>query len=246
MRVSRKILIEVGLFVFVGFLAALVIVFFVGRESGLFQRSYTLVGSFEDVSGLREGAMVQLAGLRAGYVEGVRFPKEKEIKNLEVILKIDTRYKEYIRKDSVASIQTQGLLGDKFILISRGSANMPVLEEGEMPQSGRGPDVYDLAEKGREVMEEMERAAQELRKTLERLDQTILTDMEGASEDLRAILEGMRRGEGTIGALLKDPSLYHDMRALMGRANRSKLLKNMIRATISEQEKETKKPLPKE
>ena len=71
----------------------------------------------------------------------------------------------------------------------------------------------------------------------------ILSNMEGASGDLKSILNRVDQGEGTIGALIKDSALYNDMRALMGRANRSKLLKNLIRSTISEEEKGTKKPL---
>lgn len=235
MRISRKTLIEVGLFVAVGLAIALVSVFFIGRERSLFGKTYMLIAPFEEVSGLRHGAVVQLAGLRAGYVEAVRFPKEKQIKNLEVVLKLARDFQEQIRQDSIATIQTQGLLGDKFILISRGTQNVPALKDGERLQTEGSSGISDLAGKSKKMVDEITLTSKKFREVLDRI--------EGATASLDEILDGMKKGDGTIGALLKDPGLYQDMRALMGRANRSKLLKNLIRATISEQEKETKKPL---
>ena len=254
MRIQRKTLIEVGLFVTIGLAIALISVFFIGRDKSLFAKTYTLTAPFEDVSGLRIGAVIQLAGLNVGYVDGVRFPKDKNIKTLEVLLKISRKFKDQIRKDSVATIQTQGLLGDKFILITRGSQTSPALEEGESLETEGVGGIADLTNKGRKMMEEITNTSKTFREALEKISlnssdkesvKHILKDVEGASADLRAILANIRKGEGTIGALINDPGLYNDMRALMGRANRSKLLKNLIRATISEQDKATQQPLNK-
>lgn len=252
MRIKRRTLIEVGVFVVMGLSIALASLFLIGRDRSFFGQSYSLIASFDDVSGLRKGAVVQLAGLNVGYVEGVRFPKDKTTKNLEVVLKISKNFREFIRHDSSATIQTQGLLGDKFILITRGSMNQPALGNGDRVQAEGAGGVTELTRKGKEMVEEISRAAKKFREVLDKLplgaeDQQsmkkLLANLEGASGALKEILNGMNRGEGTVGALLKDPSLYHDIRALMGRANRSKLLKNLIRATIVEQEKGTEKPL---
>ena len=249
MRVKQKTLIEVGIFVALGLGIALVSVFFIGQGRSFFSRTYTIIASFNEVSGLRKGAVVQLSGLNVGYVDGVRLPQNKEGKNLDVVLKIMERYKEYIRRDSLATMQTQGLLGDKFILVTRGSPSQPALANGESIETQGGAD---LTGKGKEMLSAMTDAAKKFRETMDKLslDETdkeavkkILSNMEGASGDLKSILNRVNQGEGTIGALLKDPALYNDMRALMGRANRSKLLKNLIRSTISEEEKGTKKPL---
>ncbi|OGQ05259.1 MAG: hypothetical protein A2W61_08375 [Deltaproteobacteria bacterium RIFCSPLOWO2_01_44_7] len=255
MKLKRTTLIDVGIFVAVGFSVALLAIFFIGREKSLFEKRYTLLTRFDNISGLRMGAVVQLAGLNVGYVDGVRFPKEQGSEKLEVILQVGKSYKERIRKDSRASIETQGLLGDKYILITTGNANMPVLEDGEFLLTEEGSSLGALADSGKKTMQEIQEAAKKFRQTLDKLSledqekgsiKSILKNIDGASNDLAFILSKVRKGEGTVGALLTDPALYHDLRALMGHANRNQLLKNMIRATIAEQEKATSKPLPKE
>lgn len=252
MRIKRKTLIEVGLFVALGLGAGLLSVFFIGRDSTLFGKTFTIVAPFDDVSGLRKGATVQLAGLNVGYVDGVRLPKDKGVKNLEVILRISENYREHIRKDSSAAIHTQGLLGDKFVLITRGSHLEPALKDGEVIRTESRGGIAQLTGKGEEMIREITLAAKKFREALDKLPlettdkekmKQIVNNVEGASADLRDIFASINRGEGTIGALVKDPGLYHDMRTLMGRANRSKLLKNLIRSTLADQEKGTEKPL---
>lgn len=252
MKIKRKTQIEVGIFVVLGLCVALASLFFIGRDRSFFGQSYSLVASFDDVSGLRSGAVVQLAGLNVGHVEGVRLPRDKTTKNLEVTLKISKRFSEFIRRDSSATIETQGLLGDKFILITRGSMHQPALKDRDQIQTEGAGGITDLTNKGKEMVEEIAGAAKKFREVLDKLpldgeDQQsmkkMVANLERASGDLSEILDGVKKGEGTVGALLKDPALYHDIRALMGRANRSKLLKNLIRATIVEQEKGTQEPL---
>lgn len=243
MRIKRKTLIEVGVFVTVAVGATFFAIFLIGRERGLFGRTYTLIAPFEDVSGLREGARAQLSGLNVGYVDGVRF--SQKTKGLDVILKITTDFKNYIRQDSLASIQTQGLLGDKYILISRGSPSLPALSDGSVLQTEGLGGLGAMAEKGKKMMEEITTAAEKFREALEKvpLDPKNRQAIQHILQDMEAIVADVREGKGTIGALLRDPGLYHDVRSLLGRANRSKLLKNLIRATIAEQERETGRPL---
>ena len=252
MKTKRSALIDVGIFMTVGLVLALVSVFFVGREKSLFEKRYALVASFKEISGLRMGAIVQLAGLNVGYVDGVRFSKEGSGDHLDVILKIGKTYQDRIRKDSKASIQTQGLLGDKYILITTGSGNMPPLVNGNTIATEEGGSFAALAETGRKTLDEIQETAKTFRSAVKELKlddkdrehiKKILAHLDETSASFSIIMEKVKNGEGTVGALLMDPSIYFDMRALMGHANRNKLLKNMIRATIEEQEKATTKPV---
>lgn len=255
MRLKKKTIIQVGLFVTIGLFLSFLSIFFIGRERNLFSQGYTLIAPFKEVNGLRKGAVVQLAGLNVGYVSGVRFPKDAKADYFEVILEIGKDYKDYIRKDSRASLQTQGLLGDKYILISRGSSNQPPLKQGDILLAEDVSGVSALLERSQKMVKEIEAAAKSFRKVLDRLPmkaedeerlRATMKDVKAITEDLRVVVDEVRKGEGTIGGLLKDPSLYHDLRALLGHANRSKLLKNLIRATLAEQEKGTSAPLEKE
>ncbi|MDO8494263.1 MAG: MlaD family protein [Deltaproteobacteria bacterium] len=249
MRISKKRLIEVGIFITVAFAVVFFAVFSIGEQNKLFSRSYTLIAPFDDISGMRAGAVVQLSGLRIGYVDGVHLPEKNE-EMIEVILNISTEYQEYIREDSIASIQTQGLLGDKYIFISRGNSDSPVLKENSVLQTRVSQGVADFAKQGSEMIEEVKRAAEQIANLLEDASlqkenkgamKNIVKNMEEASGNLNGIFKEINEGRGTIGALVKDPSLYNDLRAVMGRANRSKLLKGYIRTSIEEQEKASQK-----
>lgn len=298
---QRSIITEfrVGIFVAIGLFLAMMIIFMLGSESRLFHRQYTLYANFDDISGLRVGAPVQLAGVKVGYVDGIRVPKDLETKEINVVLRISRGYMARIRADSTASIETQGLLGDKFIFVTMGSESEPVIpnkgiiktkvttsifalgdKAGEimdniseaskainemltgkdgksdvkdilasirntMQQIEKGKGlvhalIYDP--KGEQVVDDLARAMHSIGDVVEQADEEgtsgILVNMRHASADLRRILASVKRGEGTLGKLVTDPTLYNDMRALFGRANRNVLLRAVVRSTIEENERQ--------
>lgn len=252
MKILKKTILDVGIFVAVGIGLVMIVLFFIGRERNLFEPRYTLHARFNDISGLRMGAVVRLAGLNVGYVDGVRFPKEGEGDLLEVVMKVNKDFQDRIRGDSRASIQTQGLLGDKYISISTGTTASAPLQDGAVLQTEGVGGIAALADKSTEMVEEITEAAKSLRKALDNLPlepadkehlRKTFANVDQASQDLKVIFSRVRHGEGSLGAFLADPALYHDLRALLGRANRNKLLKNMIRATIQEQDKATRRPI---
>ncbi|MBI4365693.1 MAG: MCE family protein [Deltaproteobacteria bacterium] len=273
---ERAIQIRVGLFVLTGALLAGIIIFMLGSEREWFRRKYALRVRFEDIGGLQVGAAVQLSGMRVGSVKDIRFPGVPEERHIEVILKIDRRYQTHLRKDSLATIQTQGLLGDKFVQLTMGSPGAPALVSGDDLAVGaaqgmdslmarseelldevrnaaslikdffrdRSPDsvahllFYDP--RGRTLFEDMSRSVRSLSRTLARFEsETVAGDLADAAADVRAVTGQVRRGEGTLGGLLTDASIYHDLRSLFGKANRSLLLKTIVRSTLRENDRKS-------
>jgi phospholipid/cholesterol/gamma-HCH transport system substrate-binding protein len=296
--------IRVGLFVLVGLVFIMIAIFMLGSEKRLFENFYTIYSKFEDISGLRVGAGVQLAGLNVGMVDEIRFSKDISEKEVTVVLRINTKFQDRIRADSVATINTQGLLGDKFIFVSVGSPLEPVIEQDEYIKTEEAVPIYQLAEKAGKIMDDIGDAAEAVRKMLvsvegekdgdfkrtlrsvrtilERIQKgpglahALIYDPEGkqvvdrlsnalksisdltediseegkketrglvanlrrASADLEQILGGIRRGEGTLGKLVRDPELYDDLRAFLGKANRSKLIRAVVRTTLEENDKQ--------
>lgn len=296
---------RVGLFVAAGLLLAMAFIFMIGGEHRLFEQHHTLYANFEGIAGLRIGAPVQLAGLKVGFVDKIVLPEEISMRKITVVMRVQKQFRERIRADSVATIETQGLLGDKYIYVSMGSD-----AQGQIPDRGIVPSrettsIFALAEKAGEIMDDIAKASEavnemlssvrgtkgegdlkasiaSIRKTLEQIERgkgvvhALIYDPKGemlisdlaeaigamrgaaagadgggragraglvpnlreASEDLKAILKAMRRGEGTLGRLMSDPALYEDLRALVGRANRSALLKAVVRSTIRENERD--------
>jgi len=296
--------IKVGVFVFAVLVLAMYVIFMLGGEKQMFQRRYALNASFDDISGLRVGAPIQLAGLQVGYVDKIRFPKNLADKKIGIELKINKKYQARIRSDSTAKIETQGLLGDKFIFVTVGSEEQPVLNNGEVIQTVESTSIFDIAKKSSDIVNDVKDAADSAKKFFEgmytsRADvgetlhslknimkqaetgsgfihallydpkgkeivsdmadgikslkdlvgstddenkktgqvSNILKNLKSASKDIKEIASRVNNGEGTIGGLLTDPSVYNDLRSLLGKANRNKLLKSVIRSTLAENDK---------
>lgn len=270
---------RVGIFVTAGVFLAMMIIFMLGSESRFFHRQYTIYANFDDISGLRAGAPVQLAGVKVGHVDGIKVPKDLEMKEITVVMRINRKYMKRIRADSTATIETQGLLGDKFIYVTMGSETEPIIPNKGIIQSKVTKSIFALSEKAGDIMDNISDASKAIKNMLEQVETGeglmhaliydpkgeqiisdlasamhavrdvvqkadeegtagILHNMRKASADLRSILASVRRGEGTLGKLVTDPTLYNDMRALFGRANRNVLLRSVVRSTIEENERQ--------
>lgn len=238
--------VRVGLFIFMAGLALLATIFFLGSQSNLFLPKYTLSCQFPSINGLRTGALVQLAGLNVGLVDDITFASALEQRDVVVKLRINRFYRDRIRGDSTAAISTQGLLGDKFISLSVGSADQPVLEDGAMIPSGESGSLQAVVEKANSTLASAARVLESIDKgegmlggmVRDQSGRKALSDLAVAMADLREIVASVKAGEGTIGRLVRDPTLYDDVRTLLGQANRSKLLKTVVRSTMEENERQ--------
>src|SRR5712692_6996946 len=122
--------IRIGAFILVALGAFLAIIYMLGAQARYFERKYDLVAEFSEVGGLIEGATVRLAGVQIGRVTRVELPSQPGGK-VRVKLTITRRFADRIRRNSEARIVTQGLLGDKLVEITLGSADSPPLSPGE-------------------------------------------------------------------------------------------------------------------
>src|SRR5215469_13497051 len=121
---------RIGGFILAGLGVFLAIIYLLGAQARYFERKYDLIAEFNQVSGLIEGATVRLAGVQIGRVTNVTLPPQPGGK-VKVTLTIAKRFADRIRRNSEAQIVTQGLLGDKLVEISIGSADSPPLQPGD-------------------------------------------------------------------------------------------------------------------
>lgn len=269
--------IKVGLFIFIAIALAFIVVFSIGSEKQLFDSQYTLYANFRDVGGLREGAPIRLAGVDVGTVSRVWFLDDLEEKLVGAELKINTSVKERIRSDSTASIQTMGLLGDKFIFITMGDPTEKILKDGDFIPSSETVSLYGYIERADKIVGNIERitdsldnflsplkekeSGEDLAKIIKSTDELVseLKDGQGTlhaliyggeeEEDtmsnlneslskLNSILTKIDEGEGTLGSLINDPTLYEDLKIIMGGAKRSKTIKAVVDYSIKKKQKE--------
>jgi len=291
-KLSLKI--RVGIFVSIGILLTMVVIFLLGGEKNHFERHYSLYSRFNNISGLRIGASVFLAGITVGSIKDIHFPKDLTDPDVMVRMEIASKFKDRIRENSEATIATQGLLGDKMIQVSVGSPEHKELEDGDILQTKKSAvSLEDFAGKSGELIDNANKLLKDIREK-ESLLHALIYDMKGEKiiEDLSSVLrsagrivqevqhgrgmlhamiydkadpklvqnfskamENMKtttknlsevsskieKGEGSIGGLISDPTVYYDLKTLMGKANRSKLIQAVIRHTLSENEKDTLK-----
>jgi phospholipid/cholesterol/gamma-HCH transport system substrate-binding protein len=177
---------KVGLVVTIGFLVLLATVFFAGGIENLFTRKSTLQASIVDVRGLRIGSPVWIAGIEIGTVRNMALhPQHGTLVTMAV--REDTL--PYIKKDAKATVQTMGLLGDKYIEITQGTKEMPIVKSGELLEGMVQLEMKDLVREGSASMEKIS-------EFLGKLD---------------VFLQKVESGQGSTGRLISDPSLYNNL-----------------------------------
>ncbi len=143
---------RVGIFV-LGLLGLFIVfVLTIGSQSRIFERRYSLHAFFGTIEGLNVGAPVRLAGTSIGSVNDITFSKDLASKKIRVTMSIDARLQDRIREDSIASIGTIGLVGDKVLELTVGSLDKPVLPPGAMIASIDPPDYAKLLQKGDQIV----------------------------------------------------------------------------------------------
>ncbi len=252
----------VGLFVVVGLSIATYLIFVMGSRTGVFRSSFTLYARFANVKGLHPGSEVSLSGLRIGVVKEILVSSD-DSREMVATLQISSDAKDRIRADSYATLRTQGVLGDRYIELSIGSNNEKALKNGDTLRSQESSDIFS---KSGNVMEGLSRYLREggdvdsLIKNLARLsdnlvqlstqvkkEKSILNELfygtsgrnlNQALTHLDSILRKIDGGDGTLGSLVNDPTVYEDVKAVMGGAKRSSILKYFMKQFIEANEKE--------
>jgi len=206
---ERAAKLRVGIFVLVGLALFLGIIYMLGARARLFEARYTLYGEFTEVGGLQEGATVRLAGVQIGRVGKVELPPQPGGK-VRVEMRIAKQFADRIRKDSEARIQTQGLLGDRIVEVTVGSAQQAAVAPGETLKSRDPIDISNVIGEGAGVVrsvaalaESFNQIAQEFQATrvMQDLGETVKTARKAADQVSR-IADRVEKGPGLAHTLL--------------------------------------------
>ena len=191
---------RLGAFI-VATLAILVIgVFIIGGKQYLFSSTYQLKAQFVNVAGLDAGADVRVGGVHSGTVRSIVLP-HKPGEKVTVIMDMGKSTHEIIKQDSVATIETEGLLGNQFLGISFGSAGSSEVRDGDMIESQAPLEMADLLQKTSGILDSSQQAIQNATR---------------AAANLDSISAKIDRGQGTAGALVNDKQLYTNLEQTTG------------------------------
>ncbi len=168
-------------------------VFIIGSKEYLFRSTYQLKTQFDNVAGLGAGADVQVGGVHSGTVQSIALP-HKPGEKVIVLINLDKSTHEIIKQDSVASIETEGVLGSQFLAISFGSAGQADVKDGDTIQSLPPLEMADMFKKASGILDSSQQAVEHLNSVSAKIDS----------------------GQGTVGALVNDKQLYSNLEQTSG------------------------------
>lgn len=283
-RASRKSKLYVGGFVVIMALLAIGALLFLGNDIAMIKSKSHFTASFKDISGLQVGAPVKMGGVDVGIIDDISILSKAGETTIVTNLTIYGPFDKMIKSDSMVSLETQGVLGDKFVMLTAGTPEAEPIKPGEPIKVNEKLELSAVVAKSVDIVASvgtttsklakiadalpdqvaMKRIFSELAESIHsmrdmltdlRSEQSMIAALSGgesakqfnetlqklasASSHFESVAKKIDGGQGTLGALVNDSSLYDDMRALMGRANRSKAAKLTIRKAL---ESSTGKP----
>lgn len=212
--------------------------FLIGDRRMLFSDTFEMYAEFANIAGLQDGAKVRVAGMDAGEVEGIHVPPGPSAP-FRVKLRVREDLHPLIRIDSVATIQTDGLVGNKFVQVDAGTDQAAVVPPGGTVRSREPFDLSAMLQRMTETVDLVTATIQDLKDGLDQAlgsvtdaakqaqglmndlgieARTIMASAQKVSRDLGAIVNNARQGKGTVGKFLTDDALYASARNLVADA----------------------------
>lgn len=180
--------IKLGIFVSLGLVVLILAIYFIGEKQLLFKNTFRLSAIFEDVGGLQAGNNVRLSGINIGTIESISLVSDTTVR---VDIVIDETSRKFIKKDAVATIGSEGLIGNKVLVINPGTGGKKSIENNDRIQTSQPIDVDDIM--------------LSLKTTI---DNTALI-----TGDLAKISTNIESGKGTIGRLMMDQTWRENIQA---------------------------------
>jgi phospholipid/cholesterol/gamma-HCH transport system substrate-binding protein len=199
----------VGVFVIVGLLFLLSGVLIVGNLRETFNRKMELVSIFDDIAGLQPGNNIWYSGVKIGTVNSLNFYGKSKV---EVNMNVAIKAQKYIRKDAKVKISSDGLIGNKILVIYGGTENFPEVEEGDT------------------LMVEKTFTSEDMVNTAQENNKNILA----ITNDVKAITKKLAAGEGSLGKLLNDSLIYTNINTTIVSLQKASAKAQQMLASLSE------------
>jgi phospholipid/cholesterol/gamma-HCH transport system substrate-binding protein len=183
-RLGAFIILTLGFF--------MVAIFLIGDRAAMFHSSYRVNTQFDNVAGLEEGAAVRVGGIRKGMVKHLTLPRKPHEK-VTVAMELEQATREVVKKDSIAAIRSDGLLGDKYVEITFGSEEAGNLTKNDTIASQAPIDISNLIAKTDKILDTASYA---------------VDNVKDLTANLNVISGKINQGKGTAGALVNDKTMY--------------------------------------
>jgi phospholipid/cholesterol/gamma-HCH transport system substrate-binding protein len=240
MKTSASQKIKIGIFTVAGILLFVVGIFLIGSKKNMFGDTYMIYGTFKNVGGLQVGNNIRFAGITVGTVKDISIVSDTLIR-VDMLMKEDV--KPFLKTDALATIGSDGLMGDKLITINPGSANeVKLLNNGARIHTANPVDFdrvigqfTNVAGSAEIIMSELAGMAVQIRNGHGTISKLLYTDdlsrsLEGTAANaqlitgsLAGVASQVRSGKGSVGNLIYTDSLSNSLNRVATTANASML-----------------------
>ena len=205
--------------------------FLIGSSKQMFSHHYTVYADFNDLATIQGGATVRVSGMDAGTVDSVTIPSAPSGK-FRVKMHIDEKFKHIVREDSVATIQTEGMVGNEFVQVKKGTDKSPECQPGCTIKSQEAASLSQLMQQGNQIADQIKSTISDLHgradvvmgnisdlsghadqavKTVSPDVQRIAANGVKISANVNQIVSGVRDGQGAAGKILVDRQTAQDV-----------------------------------
>jgi phospholipid/cholesterol/gamma-HCH transport system substrate-binding protein len=220
--------IKLGVFVMAGLVFLILLLYMIGKNRHLFGANYSLKARFENVQGLKSGHNVRYDGIEVGTVKKVEFLNDTLV---EVTMLIDDKMKSIIRSNAIVSVGTEGFVGNKVVNIIPGKGAAPIAKEGDLLNSKKPVDTDEMLRTLYKTNSDIAVIADNLKTTIHNInaseaiwdllnEKTLPYNIRSSADnvrlatahaadmidDLRALVNDVKTGKGSLGAILTDTS----------------------------------------
>ena len=202
----RKI--TVGIFIFIGLVIFVLGIFTRGSQKKAFIKSFSITVVLEDIQGLKAGDNVWFSGVKIGTIKKIKFYGTSQV---QVFMNIEEQAQKYIHKDASASISSDGLIGNKIIVIDGGTPKFPFIEDGDR------------------IKVNTTLSTDEIMKTLQ-VNNKNLVDI---TTNFKTLSANLVAGKGTAGALLSDEEMARDFRNIVSNLQNTTVAANKMAAELN-------------
>lgn len=194
MRGENKRNVLVGIFVFIGIAILVAGILTLGGQQKKFVKAIQLKAVFDDIGGLQTGNNVWFSGVKIGTVRKINFYGDSQV---EIEMNVEEEVVEFIRKDSKATLSSDGLIGNKIIVIYGGTTMAPPVEDGDRLESVMPLDTDQMME------------------TLQANNENLVE----ITNDLKVLTSKLAAGEGIVGAVMTDSTLAESFKTIIANLN---------------------------
>lgn len=184
--------IRVAAIISLGLIVIFLAFFAIGNQEGMFKSKYDLKAKFVNVEGLTVGAAVRLGGVKVGNVKDINFSEDWD-KRIVVTLSIGSSNFQKIRKNSVAKLGSQGLLGDRTIDITVGEKTSDPIAKGDFIETQEAPQLNEIISEGGDAIQ----------------------DLKISAHNIKEITWKINNGTGSLAQILNDPRMYTNLDSLI-------------------------------